>query len=591
MTGRVAWSTYGGDDIEAVVAIMLLRQHPHGRRIRPSQGDGGLDVVIPHSARKWEVYQVKSFATTLSASHKKQIKKSWERMLAYTAKQRVQVTKWHVVRPIDPTREDIAWLNDLTAGSGIPSAWTGLATLDGWAAQFQDVIDYYLMDGKQRVLDTARDFVRAAGLDRAAGTGQIISTETALEGLMALAKALNEIDPHYRYRLTADTAPADGTFQMPPDLQDLVYSSAIVRDGILAQVDVFQRYNEVQLDRPLPDELSVTFKPTSPTEHEAVTQFLTYGIPLHGVPAEVAVTGSPDSFELPDLSTGTLSILPGGDTQPRPFDLVVAVENDHERVEHRACLLMNPPTTGVNNQNRQAWTGEDPSGVLEVTILVSHQDRQASLSLSMRDISGVDPQTALETLAAVSAMRDGASVSLNIPGGPAVLSLGTLPDTLFAEPEVLEHRTAVCAALTLLQTKIPIKLSVPDMATTDTSQLFAWFNAAALLDGEEVRRAWTALPLTLRDADTDLRLPRLFRVTHELTVTIEDRDWNVGYIDQFAEAVAWTPTSDDGRKGVLTPGENTIVRVALATDPEAAERAVSGSVELALPDAQSENPD
>lgn len=91
MSGRVPWSTYNGDDIEAVVAIMLLRQFPHGWRVRPSQGDGGLDVVVPHGTHDWDVYQVKGFTRTLSASHKTQITKSWKRMLKYTTERQVRV--------------------------------------------------------------------------------------------------------------------------------------------------------------------------------------------------------------------------------------------------------------------------------------------------------------------------------------------------------------------------------------------------------------------------------------------------------------------------------------------------------------------
>jgi hypothetical protein len=45
MVGRVEWRRYEGDDVEAVVAMMLNREHPNSVRITPSQGDGGVDIL------------------------------------------------------------------------------------------------------------------------------------------------------------------------------------------------------------------------------------------------------------------------------------------------------------------------------------------------------------------------------------------------------------------------------------------------------------------------------------------------------------------------------------------------------------------
>lgn len=75
---RVEWTRMSGDEVEDVVAIMLLREHRRGTHIRPSQGDGGIDVLIPATApdEAPTVYQVKKFATNLGSSEKRQIKDS-----------------------------------------------------------------------------------------------------------------------------------------------------------------------------------------------------------------------------------------------------------------------------------------------------------------------------------------------------------------------------------------------------------------------------------------------------------------------------------------------------------------------------------
>lgn len=41
------WTRLPGEEVEAVMAIMLCTKHPTAHRVRPSQGDGGVDVFVP----------------------------------------------------------------------------------------------------------------------------------------------------------------------------------------------------------------------------------------------------------------------------------------------------------------------------------------------------------------------------------------------------------------------------------------------------------------------------------------------------------------------------------------------------------------
>lgn len=69
------------------------------------------------------------------------------------------------------------------------------------------MIDYYFENGQQRVLDLAREFIRAAGLERAAEAGQLVTTESALDGMVALSRTLNGVDPHDCRRVRASPVP------------------------------------------------------------------------------------------------------------------------------------------------------------------------------------------------------------------------------------------------------------------------------------------------------------------------------------------------------------------------------------------------
>ncbi|MFD9466913.1 restriction endonuclease [Streptomyces sp. NPDC060027] len=56
---RVEWTRLSGDEVEEVVAVLLSRRHPDCVRIRPSRGDGGIDLLLPQSDGSHHVVHVK----------------------------------------------------------------------------------------------------------------------------------------------------------------------------------------------------------------------------------------------------------------------------------------------------------------------------------------------------------------------------------------------------------------------------------------------------------------------------------------------------------------------------------------------------
>ena len=76
----VEWTRLSGEQVEELVAVLLCRKFPAATLVRPSKGDGGLDVLVPLSGGGDEVYQVKKFASNLSAAQKTQIEKSLGRL-------------------------------------------------------------------------------------------------------------------------------------------------------------------------------------------------------------------------------------------------------------------------------------------------------------------------------------------------------------------------------------------------------------------------------------------------------------------------------------------------------------------------------
>ena len=85
--GRVEWSALSGDEVETLLANLFYNRHERALRIRPSQGDYGIDLLLPVSdaVELWDVYQIKKFATNLDANQKGQIEKSFEESCSRTS--------------------------------------------------------------------------------------------------------------------------------------------------------------------------------------------------------------------------------------------------------------------------------------------------------------------------------------------------------------------------------------------------------------------------------------------------------------------------------------------------------------------------
>lgn len=41
----ISWETLSGEDVERAIATYICLEHPSSVRVRPSGGDGGIDVI------------------------------------------------------------------------------------------------------------------------------------------------------------------------------------------------------------------------------------------------------------------------------------------------------------------------------------------------------------------------------------------------------------------------------------------------------------------------------------------------------------------------------------------------------------------
>ncbi|MBV6703427.1 hypothetical protein KV557_41225 [Kitasatospora aureofaciens] len=88
--------------------------------------------------------------------------------------------------------------------------WRGLNFVDGLAATYPQVIDYYLHGGRERVESAVSDLTKLLRLHTtSAHDAEVLEAADATATLTALAERVNAEDPHYSYDLMITHDPVD----------------------------------------------------------------------------------------------------------------------------------------------------------------------------------------------------------------------------------------------------------------------------------------------------------------------------------------------------------------------------------------------
>lgn len=308
---RIEWAALSGDEVETVVSMLIFNEHPRATRIRPSQGDFGIDVLVPHPGDTSfaDVYQIKKFASNLDASQKRQIEDSFQRVLVGLVRRDIPLADWYLVMPLDPTIENLLdWFAELpdvvisrmssdeklgltegeigaiTAWRQSPGRiieWKGLTYCEALASKYWFVADYYLHGGSERIKSAVADVAKILQRDiTLPHTDAGVSSTSTLEPhelrdhLARLGRVLDG-DPHFRYGFSVDpTAP-----QLYEEPGLIAAAQEIAPDGMCITFRIFERFAEALNERPVPITLRFQFEPGS-AEQRAFDDWRKYGKPL-----------------------------------------------------------------------------------------------------------------------------------------------------------------------------------------------------------------------------------------------------------------------------------------------------------------------
>lgn len=587
----VEWSVPSADAVEAVVGYLLCRENPEAMRIKPSRGDGGIDILVPVPGRPGvvEIYQVKSFTgdggRNLTSSQKRQIRESLDRLRTYCAETGLEVVDWYLALPMLPTNETRIWFNELAVEQPFPCHWRGRDYLDVLAARYPEVIDYYLRAGRERLSSAMTSMASALRLAQRAArrsTGaedpvdepRPLAPADTVDGLVGLHDLLNRDDPHYRYDLAVTASASAPTLDRSEHLLVAAvqygYPGSGSDDGTVVTIKVYARCRMAVHERPVPGSFSV-----NPTGDDDLARdlelFHRYGRPFQIPQGALTVDV--------DLPGGLGGVMEGasGSIAPAPepgtgHQIYIAVVDPDGQVLAEPLVDMRPAARGGVGMYGY---GEDHAGAFTIEMRTDLTTGASNIETRSGNLTGRRPHDLVEGLRFLTEFTYPNSFRIRPPYGPTVSPLNAIPGPASVPDGALLLR-ALVEGLAAIQGFTTEQNLVPDLATTTTEQRRSILDAARLLRGEVITISWNDLgPIHLHpgvDVDPDERFAVCL---HEaLTVELPDQTLVVpGFRQTYIPAARPDPQTrckhDDHYDVRLRPAGSDLAEISYAAGPPA----------------------
>lgn len=559
MTGRIPWTRYSGEDVESVLATLISLEERDAIKIRPSRGDGGIDLIVYLDAETVNVYQIKKFAENLKSSQKAQIENSWKELLTTTADLHVKINSWHLVMPLDPTNENLRWAKELVEPSGTKFIWDGLSRVDGWASKHPEVIDYYFSNGKEEVSEYAAKLLSMANLPDC-------SDPAILENrLRDLCSNLDKLDPYYAYSVHV-LSEYDKRDDLCPRVPGVVMSQILVTPGKgRIAVDVIEKTPIASMLHPMTFALKITAG--TDDEKEQAKNFIEFGMPFTSLPAEVI----DQSYQLPvgrscdGIRTGIIKTL----------DLPASNCVRSASLFWEGCgelhLIVDKATHGTKGAFFSAhdatetfrlnfkWIGSQSGGTINYEFSFNQL-----LNKRSRDVA--------RTYRFLSEAID-EKVELRIDGTSALYFHLGLRDDVVAEVNAIY---SLAVALETVNKVADSEVPFPDYFEITKGEVAKLKDAARLLDGETIVYSWESHWFILNGNDVhNLECPSLIFWIKPLKVRLGDKEAFCGFVQTNLVAGSLERLTDQmngsERKLVLIPDDqygNKAIRVMVPPNEE-----------------------
>lgn len=562
--GRIEWTRMSGDDIEEMLAVMLLRKYPHGRHVKANPGDGGIDVFVPDrpGSPVGTNYQIKRFAEKIGDSQKDQIRDSLKSLQQTTEAGQFIATHCHVAAPLLPTATDYSWLSKASERFSFTTEWYGLSHIEGLVAQYPDVVDYYLRGRAEYFTGVANNLIALArdamSIQAAGDTRPITPTEVASH-LAKLERLVNE-DPFYVYHFR--TSPTEPDFT---EKYGIVASFAEkFSDELYIAIDMYARFEDAVRIRPC----RVKFKaaPANDLERE---QF--EGLARFGAPAQLTA-----SLELVDFPGGlggkfpsamvSLEPVPTGKPAIHKYEIL-----DEDGVVIAECLLETLYASRGLREPNYLHKVTDLQRVFEIEWRFDVTNKTTSMTFTWSTIVGRVAAEVKDSLNFLAHLEDGTSLRISELYIPRKARL--LPLTPFSHPTPWKVMNGIVANLVTIQGVADRQVVIPDPSVLDQDTIDDIVLCARLAHGREVRGEWASMDAGLvgPEFDTSLfRKPSSMRASGIKELTIGDDVYILGEAEVIHESAVLElgPEGDDGRRPArFVPGSSNVNVMRMVSQP------------------------
>jgi hypothetical protein len=495
--GRIEWSRLSGEECETLIAMLLCCIHPLARRVRPSQGDGGIDVLVPHPDGSVDVFQIKRHHEKLTSDQKFKIKKSLRRAQDNAAANGLLVASWTLVTPMTPTDQEWAWFDQLTADTAFDTDWKDMTHIETWVATHPAMADYYLHHGQDRLNASLRHLGAWGrtdrGIERAELGGPALAPADTVDGLHGLFRVINDLDPFYTYEFEITERLPDRARLLRDPALAFATSYCIDGEGWVT-CRVYPRFAAALQERPIAVDLTLDLSGNQAAVH-AVNDWLRYGAALPApIPAVDIQASLPGGFDSPPHAL--ISLFPvHADRPTQPLRLQLLDPADQVMAETR--IVMEPATFGLDGQGIRA-PGSEHKGAFDLEIRADLAEQRTWIRFLPADVTGKAPG---DLLAGIRVLRE-LRAPQRLRFAPA---FGPIDDTLttfkLSAPD--GPASAFCDlvdSLALIQEHTTHQIVMPALNSLPDDVLHSISLAARLLRGEKVITRHEEVRLTEGDA-------------------------------------------------------------------------------------------
>ncbi|WP_410605485.1 hypothetical protein [Amycolatopsis sp. lyj-90] len=520
---RIPWEFMSGDQVEDMIAVALLREHPNGKHIRASGGDGGIDVFIPDpgSNNTGTNYQIKNFNRPLEDPQKAQIRKSLRATEKTTKAGLFKTNRCLVVVPIDPSASEEKWLaRHAEKYDAMSVKFFGLSHIMGVLLKYPEVIDYYAHNGREQLNGAVSDLTQVLkgvlGAESEAGN-EPLSPNDVVDHLSNIVATINDFDAFYTYSLAVGE---ESEFEQ-------INSSAIASIAIpaandyIVTVSIIPRFTEAMKFRPCT--FTVRPVPATQEEEQEFADFQRFG-------TSATFTASYDA-DLPGglgaedrLATVTIGpVLPKGE----PRRMRVALLRIDKGVIAELFFSITSASSGLTGQNHY-FKLESENKVIRLETRFDRDNDQMSYSFGANDPDGRIADQVRAEYAFLGALGDAHYIRLSRPYGPAskdIQDISGLPPR--------SDWTAIAGLISDLadiQSATNEIVYIPSLSEIGVDLRTEIHRAATLARGETIDVTWDRLDVHLNEtANVDENSdPVTLAAIFPLEIKIQDTTYDLG---------------------------------------------------------------